>query len=94
MLHVSPDPEPVFHPSPVVVSELLDDVRRARTDLRRARAAGLTQETRAATSGLVTALTTYADMLSSWGLPVPYSIRDELRIFQAAMRASGPGSRS
>lgn len=93
MLHVSPDPKPVFHPSPVVVSELLDDVRRARTDLRRARAAGLLPETRAATSGLVAALSTYADMLSSWGLPVPYSIRDELRIFRAAMRASGPASR-
>ncbi len=87
MLHVSPDPVPMRHPSPVVVADMLDDVRRARTDLRRARAAGLSPETRAATRDLVTALGSYATMLANWGLPVPYSIRDELRIFSAAMRS-------
>ena len=72
---------------------LFAEVRLARVALQRARCLGTSSTCRAGEERLVHALTAYIDELSYLQLPVPYALRDELRIHERvvfpARRLSG-----
>jgi predicted RNase H-like HicB family nuclease len=60
------------------------DVQSTRLALRRVRAnAQAGEDVRKAQQELVAALRLYIDALESLGLPIPYTLRDELRIYRA-----------
>jgi hypothetical protein len=66
------------------VAYLLRDVREARADLQLARRTP-GRERLLAQAHLVAALVIYTEALTSVGLPVPYLLRDELRIHSDAL---------
>ena len=78
-----------------LLSNLLGDVTDARVDLQTIRAtAAPWRAVRAAHAQLVASLTVYVEALSSRRLPVPYLVRDELRLYgrtSAAYNASRRG---
>ena len=71
-----------------VLAVLLRDLHEARGHLQESRANGHTGTERLAQADFVTALRAYVDALTSRRLPVPYALRDELRIHGDAMRRS------
>jgi anti-sigma regulatory factor (Ser/Thr protein kinase) len=71
------------------LSSLLNDVKGARADLRAARATGRPELVFGAQAHLVASLTHYVEALASLRLPVPYALRDELRINGRTLGASG-----
>ena len=79
-------PRPALAPqAPRWLSGLLSDVQQARTDFLRARALGTPSLVRAAEAELIASLTEYTEALVSMRLPVPYALRDELRIHRDVM---------
>ena len=72
-------------PPSLLLPALLRDVRRARADLRRARAEGRAEIMGGAHARLVDSLTQYVDALASGRLPVPYLLRDELRLYSETL---------
>jgi hypothetical protein len=62
--------------------ELFAEVLLARTALQRARSLGVSSTSRTREERLVQALTAYIDELACLHLPVPYTLRDELRIHE------------
>lgn len=85
----STDDLPIERRNPgCVLADLLRDVQSTRINLQRSRAAGRRlEEEREAEGRLVHALTVYTEALVSFRLPVPYRVRDELRIHAQAARA-------
>ncbi len=73
----------------LVLPGLLQEVQRARTDLREARATGRAELVHGAQARLVSSLSKYVEALASLRLPVPYALRDELRIYGGTLGASG-----
>jgi hypothetical protein len=71
---------------------LLQEVQCARADLREARATGRAELVHGAQAHLVAALSKYVQALASLRLPVPYALRDELRIYGGTLGASGAGT--
>jgi hypothetical protein len=70
------------------LSRLRREVTRTRLTLRRVRADALPQDdVWTAQQQFVTALRLYTEALGSLGLPIPYTLRDELRIYGAAATA-------
>jgi anti-sigma regulatory factor (Ser/Thr protein kinase) len=67
-------------PSPSL-SRLRNDVQLARGGLRTARSSGRAELVPGAQAHLVASLTDYVEALSSRRLPVPYLLRDELRLY-------------
>jgi hypothetical protein len=63
------------------LSGLLHDVKEARAGLRAARSKGRGELTRSAQEQLVASLTLYVEGLAGRRLPVPYLLRDELRLY-------------
>lgn len=85
----------VASPPSLLLAALLRDVRKARADLGRARAEGRAEIMGEAHARLVTSLTDYVDALASGRLPVPYLLRDELRLYSDTLcvyRSSRRGS--
>lgn len=68
---------------------LLRDVHRARVGLRATRGVGRLEVSHQARQRFVVSLTLYTEALDSLRLPVPYALRDELRIYRQALRAHG-----
>lgn len=79
-----PRPAPV-PPGPRWLTGLLSDVQQARTDFLQARALGTPSRVRPAEQELIASLTEYTEALVSMHLPVPYALRDELRIHRDVM---------
>ena len=77
--------------SEVLLSDLLGDVKEARVGLQTVRAKGSWQTVGAAHAQLVASLTLYTEALSSRRLPVPYLLRDELRLYGRTSRAYNAG---
>lgn len=63
---------------------LLADVLRARREVRQARRVGSSQsaDVERAQTALASALEAYISKLDSSGTPVPYLVRDELRLYR------------
>ncbi len=72
---------PAHGPAAPLLSSLLHDVKTARAGLRVARTAGGAEVARRAQEHLVVSLTRYVEGLAARRLPVPYLLRDELRIY-------------
>ena len=68
------------------LAALLHAVQQARRDFKSARNTGRAELTRAAQLQVVGCLTRYSDALEALCLPVPYLLRDELRIYREALR--------
>jgi hypothetical protein len=75
----------VASPPSLLLSALLRDVRKARADLRGARAGGRAEIMGGAHERLVASLTQYVEALASGRLPVPYLLRDELRLYSETL---------
>jgi hypothetical protein len=73
------------------LSPLLHDVKDARVGLGVARTKGSVEVIRAAQEQLVASLKLYVDMLVTRRLPVPYQLRDELRLYRRTLAASSAG---
>jgi anti-sigma regulatory factor (Ser/Thr protein kinase) len=69
-----------------LLSERLRSLQEARFDVRAARASGHAQSVERAQGQLVASLTLYIDELGSRHLPVPYLLRDELRLYGGTCR--------
>jgi len=65
------------------LTALCEDIRRARIALRDARSARTSSPAREAQRALADAVGAYIEALTQRGFPVPYSLRDELRIYGA-----------
>jgi hypothetical protein len=79
-----------------MLSRLLHDVHDGRIRLRAARSGGRSEVIQAAHEELVATLTVYVDELVARRLPVPYLLRDELRIYERTLDSytpSRPGGR-
>jgi anti-sigma regulatory factor (Ser/Thr protein kinase) len=63
------------------LSSLLRNVKEARASLRAARTGGRTDAVRQVQEELVNCLTLYVEALAKRNLPVPYLLRDELRLY-------------
>jgi hypothetical protein len=74
--------------SRLLLSPLLHDVKDARVSLGAARARGGVEIIRVAQERLVASLKLYVDMLETRRLPVPYQLRDELRLYRRTLAAS------
>ena len=61
---------------------LCEDIRRARITLRDARSARIPLPAREAQKALADAIGAYIEALTERGFPVPYSLRDEARIYR------------
>lgn len=79
--------------SRLLLSGFLREVQGARVDLRKARSSGRAELVYGAQAHLVAALAQYVEALASLRLPVPYALRDELRIYGGTLRASGGTAR-
>ncbi len=75
--------------SGLMLSGLLKEVQSARIGLREARSTGRAELVHAAQTHLVATLSQYVEALTAMRLPVPYALRDELRIYGGTLRASG-----
>jgi hypothetical protein len=64
---------------------LVEDLRRARVALQDARRASPPIAAREAQKHLADAIRAYADALAHRGLPVPYALRDELRVYSSLL---------
>jgi hypothetical protein len=69
------------------LAALLRAVQQARVDFRSARNTGRAELTRAAQLQVVGCLSRYTEALDVLCLPVPYLLRDELRIYSQALRS-------
>lgn len=72
------------------MSRLLHDVQDTRVCLHAARAGGRSEVIQVAHEELVASLTLYVDELVARRLPVPYLLRDELRIYEGTLAAYSP----
>jgi hypothetical protein len=81
----------VSHHTGQLLGSLLSDVKQARATLRRTRSGGRPEAVRSAQVDFVAALTTYTETLTRLALPVPYVLRDELRIHGDTLRSARPG---
>ena len=76
-------------PSRLLLAALLNEVQGARVGLREARSTGRAELVHGAQAHLVATLTHYVEALAALRLPVPYALRDELRIYGGTLHASG-----
>ena len=74
--------EPGSRPRPLPA--LVEDIRQARLALRDPRCAS-PNAAREAQKDLADAMGAYADALARRGLPVPYALRDEMRIYKSLL---------
>jgi anti-sigma regulatory factor (Ser/Thr protein kinase) len=74
-----------------LLSNLLGDVKEARVGLQTVRAGGSLRTVGAAHAQLVASLTLYIEALGSRRLPVPYLLRDELRLYGRTSAAYNAG---
>jgi hypothetical protein len=74
---------PMAEPSPLrrALPDLFEDIRKARIALRKARGVNVTIPARVAQQQLADAIGAYLEALEVRGLPVPYALRDEMRIY-------------
>lgn len=74
---------PMAEPSPRrrALPELFADIRKARIALRKARGVSVTIPAREAQQQLADAIGAYIEALEVRCLPVPYALRDEMRIY-------------
>jgi hypothetical protein len=77
--------------SPALLAVLLREVKSARASLRAARAVGGGAPVRERQEQLVAALRLYVDALDARRLPVPYLLRDELRLYRGTTVAYNVG---
>lgn len=73
--------------STATLSSLLNDVKSARADVQATRASGVAGGVREGQAQLAAALGFYVEALASRHLPVPYLLRDELRLYGRATAA-------
>lgn len=78
---------PVVEPSSPhrALPDLFEDIRQARLALRQARGTGMSNSAREAQQHLVKAIGAYIEALTARGLPVPYALRDEMRIYGSVL---------
>jgi hypothetical protein len=73
-----------------LLTELLREVQASRARMRAVRSSGRPELVRVAQTHFVVALTQYVESLASLRLPVPYALRDELRIYGGTLPAENP----
>jgi hypothetical protein len=64
---------------------LFEDIRKARIALRKARGVSVTIPAREAQQQLADAIGAYIEALEVRDLPVPYTLRDEMRIYEGVL---------
>jgi hypothetical protein len=74
-----------------LLSDLLGEVKAARLGLQTVRCKGSWQAVGAAHARLVDSLSLYVEALASRSLPVPYLLRDELRLYGRTSAAYNGG---
>ena len=65
--------------------DLFEDIRQARIALRQARGTSISLPARKAQQHLAKAIGAYIEALTARGLPVPYALRDEMRIYGSVL---------
>ena len=79
---------PLPRPTGSSLARLLNEVQLARSGLRDARSSGRAEQVPWAQAHLVASLKQYVETLHALRLPVPYALRDELRIYGGTLPAS------
>jgi hypothetical protein len=78
---------PMAEPSSrrTALPDLFEDIRKARIALRKARGVSVTIPAREAQQQLADAIGAYIEALEVRDLPVPYALRDEMRIYEGVL---------